>query len=662
MWLKFVVRSRLTEDRDYFFRVMSMADTVFLYIKSSTGKYHERRTGYDLKRDEKDIVYKSWDAFKIRFNQTGEQEFYVRLTGEDEIAIPYPAVVSMDKITVYSSTERMAISLLGGMILLMALYYLVLFFTSREKNYLFYSLFVMGFGFYLLDNWGYLGELPRPWLYHLTVDYMELVFALPVILFSLFTISYLELRKTLPVWFRLFQVNIGIIILTSMILIAFWLFSDKYPDLVYYPYRISTYLISGILILTTTVLRLRKKYKPAWYFLAASLAMIVLIAFYQQTDMEFSSDTLYASNLGVVLKNAGLHIGAVVQFLIFSIGLGQKMRHMEIARKKAQQRIIEQLRENEKLKDKVNRELEQKVQERTREIMEQKEEIEAQRDEIQLQRDVVTAQKQEIMDSIGYAKRIQNAVLPHREYLDEVMPDYFVLFRPRDVVSGDFYWVREVKNYLVVVAADCTGHGVPGAFMSMLGVSLLNEIVGKSRFDSPGEILNRLRKKIKETLTQEGKAHEQKDGMDMALVILDKESMELQYAGAYNPLYIFRTKDGQQGTLQDHPVTMENDLFQLFELKADRQPISIHEIETDFSTRTVRLQKGDTLYAFSDGYVDQRGGPRQKKFLSKNFKRFLLEIQPLTMQEQEETVADTLDDWMREIEQVDDILVMGIRV
>ena len=169
-----------------------------------------------------------------------------------------------------------------------------------------------------------------------------------------------------------------------------------------------------------------------------------------------------------------MYVAAVLQILIFSMGLAWKLRLDAKEKKISQRRIIDQLTENEKLKDKVNRELDQKVKVRTREISDQKEEIESQRDEIEAQRDLVFAQKKEITDSIGYAQRIQAAILPHKSYLDEHIPEYFVLYKPRDIVSGDFYWIKEVDSTFVIVVADCTGHGVPGAFMSMLGITLLN--------------------------------------------------------------------------------------------------------------------------------------------------------------------------------------------
>jgi serine phosphatase RsbU (regulator of sigma subunit) len=281
--------------------------------------------------------------------------------------------------------------------------------------------------------------------------------------------------------------------------------------------------------------------------------------------------------------------------------------------------------------------LEQIVKERTEEVVKQKEEIEGQRDEI-------SAKNKSITDSIEYAKRIQTAILPSEEFAKEFLPEHFILFRPRDIVSGDFYWMTKKDNLLVLIAADCTGHGVPGAFMSMLGVSFLNEIINRHNVTKASEILNSLRTDIKKTLGQEGKEGEAKDGMDIALCIIDLENMKMQYSGAYNPLYLFRNNE-------------------FIEVKADRMPIGIYIKEKDsFTNNEIDLQKGDVFYIFSDGFQDQFGGEDGQKFKTKNYKKLLLDIHQKPMAEQREILDTTVDAWRGDWEQVDDIIIMGIRV
>ncbi len=258
--------------------------------------------------------------------------------------------------------------------------------------------------------------------------------------------------------------------------------------------------------------------------------------------------------------------------------------------------------------------------------------------------ELISHQKQEITDSIRYASRIQTAVLPSPTILSEALKEHFVLFLPRDIVSGDFYWFTRLGNKMVLVAADCTGHGVPGAFMSMLGVSFLYEIVNKEGIMQPAEILNRLREFVKLTLSQTGKKDEQKDGMDISLSMLDLENMKLEWAGAYNPLVLIRNEE-------------------VIEYKADKMPVAIHITDhKPFTNHEIDLKEGDVFYMFSDGFPDQFGGEDGRKFMSKRFKQLLLDIHHKPMEEQKEILHQEHLSWRGSIEQIDDIVVFGVRV
>ncbi len=289
-------------------------------------------------------------------------------------------------------------------------------------------------------------------------------------------------------------------------------------------------------------------------------------------------------------------------------------------------------------------------------------EIRSQKEEVEAQRDLVIVQKQEITDSINYAQRIQTAVLPNKEFMDAILPEYFVLFKPRDIVSGDFYWIKEVQDHLVLVGADCTGHGVPGAFMSMLGITLLNNLIGDRCFNAPGAILGQLRLQVKELLVKEGNGEAQKDGMDMVVAILNKTTRELHYSGANSPLYIIRNKALQAEKELASYQSMENDDFLLFELKGDKQPVGVHWVETDFTSLTVKLHEQDTIYMFSDGIVDQFGGSDRKKYKSVNFKKLLLSIQGESLEKQKQLMDGAFETWRGENEQIDDVCVVGVRI
>jgi serine phosphatase RsbU (regulator of sigma subunit) len=306
--------------------------------------------------------------------------------------------------------------------------------------------------------------------------------------------------------------------------------------------------------------------------------------------------------------------------------------------------MVTKLREyfNE-LKD-LNRNLEQKVDQRTKEIRQQKEEIETQRDEITQQRDQLSVKNKEINDSIFYARNIQEALLPEENQFEKNLPDHFILFKPRDIVSGDFYWIKQIRKEVIFTAADCTGHGVPGAFMSMLGMSFLNEIVQDNKKLQPNQILNELREQVKTALKQESEETKSKDGMDMALVKLNTDTLNLEFAGAYNPLYIIRNG-------------------KLIVYKADRMPIGAQvKEENTFTNQKIKLQQGDILYMFSDGYPDQFGGPNNKKFTKKRFKELLIEISNKSLHEQKRLLDQKHKDWMGQNTQLDDILIIGVKI
>jgi len=300
---------------------------------------------------------------------------------------------------------------------------------------------------------------------------------------------------------------------------------------------------------------------------------------------------------------------------------------------------------------KMNRELEDKVKERTKEVVMQKEEIEAQKEEIEaqldlatLQRDTISSQKEQILDSIRYAERIQAAILPPIDHLSDHLSDHFILFKPRDIVSGDFYWTKKQGDKLLVAVADCTGHGVPGAFLSMLGISSMNEIINHNEELRASEILEKLRNFMITSLHQTGSKGETQDGIEIALCIIDRKAGTLEFSGANRPVYLVRGNSVQN-------------------LKPDRMPIGIYDHQVrPFTNQKVKFKKNDALYLFSDGYVDQLGGPRRKTFRSRRFRELLTEVQNEAMENQKRHLNDALTKWQGEVEQIDDILVIGIKL
>lgn len=296
--------------------------------------------------------------------------------------------------------------------------------------------------------------------------------------------------------------------------------------------------------------------------------------------------------------------------------------------------------------------LESKIKERTKQIRNAKEKIEH--------------SHKQITDSINYASKIQKAVLPSLKMIEAVFPEYFILYKPRDVVSGDFYWSKTYKNYIILIAADCTGHGVPGAFVSMLGISFLNEITQYSKVwesdKKASQILELLRNKVKVALRQQDEATNSRDGMDLALCIIDLDTKVMQFAGANNPLCIIRN-----APINDSNVSIRKSEtkggFTISQIKADPMPIGVYSKERPFNNYEIQLQSNDKLYLFSDGFIDQFGGNEGKKFMTSNFRSLLLDIHSQTMDKQKETLEKTLKEWMgNNYKQIDDVLVMGIKI
>jgi len=285
----------------------------------------------------------------------------------------------------------------------------------------------------------------------------------------------------------------------------------------------------------------------------------------------------------------------------------------------------------------------------------QNEEITAQRDEIKKQKEIVETVHLEISESIDYATRLQEAILPEEKVLNKYLSEFFVLFKPKDKVSGDFYWWSHIDNYTIITAADSTGHGVPGAFMSMLGSSFLREIVQKGFVTDTGIILSKLRKEIIKSLKQKGEMGEQKDGMDMSIISINYETNVVQFSGANNPLYIITKRE----LSYFNPLAgFEN----FYEIKPDKMPIAIYEKMDDFKVHEIQLEKGDMLYMFSDGYADQFGGPKGKKFKYKPFKRLLSENRNKSMAEQKEILSKAFESWRGDLEQVDDVVILGVKL
>jgi serine phosphatase RsbU (regulator of sigma subunit) len=273
---------------------------------------------------------------------------------------------------------------------------------------------------------------------------------------------------------------------------------------------------------------------------------------------------------------------------------------------------------------------------------------------IEIQKEEVDEKNEEIISSLRYAKRLQEALLPPKNLLESFFKEnYFIIYNPRDIVCGDFYWARKIKTtprdgksyeFLLVAVADCTGHGVPGAFMSLLGSNFLHQSAVEKDVNTPAQALDFLNQKIITTLNHGYGEEKIRDGMDISLIAIDLETKQLAYSGANNPVYIVRNKS-------------------LETLKANKQAIgNMNEVTLPFDNVITQLQDGDCIHLFTDGYADQFGGPKGKKLMRKQFEEVLIENSEKTMQEQKQALENTYNNWKGNLEQVDDVCVVGIRI
>jgi len=314
--------------------------------------------------------------------------------------------------------------------------------------------------------------------------------------------------------------------------------------------------------------------------------------------------------------------------------------------------------------------------------------ISKQKDEVEAKKKLLEEKNKEVFDSINYAKRIQQALLQAEEHVSSKFPPHFILFKPKDIVSGDFYWSAEKNNHLFIAVVDCTGHGVPGAFMSMLGISFLNDIVSTNILLHPSEILDKLRDRVIKELNQTGKGGDSKDGMDISLLRFDTLTKKIEWAGANNPLYIVKGEklkvkseklkvnseelkvkslsSYKVDVILDSPSVIPNECeesnIQLYELKGDKMPIGFHENIVPFTNHSIEVNDSDKLYIFSDGFADQFGGEHGKKYKYKALKELLLQNYQIPMQEQKEIFLQAFENWKGSLEQVDDVCLIGLSI
>lgn len=612
-----------------------ITDRADLYEVSNGKVVRQWQNGDMIPFDDKTFDHRK-SIFPIEFEESETKFFYLILESDGEV-INLPMVFWEER-AFYKTDYRNNLfhGFYFGVLALVVFIFFFFYILLKEVSFLYYILYV-AFQFLLQFSLeGFTHQYFFSNQVYLSNASVLLSAAGTVFFVILYATSFMKIRERSPGWNKYFNgILIGLSVITIMVL---------FPGVtraISYPIINLLSLVGTVSIIIAIFVFRRRGYAINNAF---ALGFILLIA---------GAVIFILGNLGVLgdanVSQMALKISSGLEILALSISMAGKYKELQEEKEKAQEKAL------------IN--LESIVEERTAKIQEQQKEIKA--------------QHKDMLDSIKYAQRIQGAILPTDEHVKEVIPDSFIYYQPRDIVSGDFYFVEEVHTsggdrISLFAAVDCTGHGVPGAFMSFLGNNYLMQSTKIEHVNTTGEALDFLNKGIFKSLKIEEnvkKGIQINDGMDMTLCGINHTTQELYFSGAKNPILIITDAsnlDKWENVDADKKIMSESidEGKILIEVKGDKRPIGLYGELSDekFTTNKLPIQTGDIIISYSDGYIDQFGGPRNKKFGTKRFKRLLLDISSLPMDQQHEQISNTIDNWKGDTENLDDILVMGVRV
>jgi len=644
-WLRFTLTNHSSKTDFIFETGRTVTNKVEFFEVEEKRAVQHYISGDDFAYNDKKIIHRK-NLFPIALEQNESKTFYVKLESDGELL--FAPIIVHDHMGFFAEDfkDQFTNGFYYGLIALVVIIYFFFFIFLRDRSFLFYILYAFSQGIlqFSLDGYSHHHIFPKGGYF---TSHLLLFFAGLTVLFSLTYVNhFLNLKKHSQGLLKIFNISrfaIGLIIIMSLI-----------PGPLY---ELSFPIINGaslfsVLLAAYAIIRLRTKGVEVDLFFA--LAFIILI---------IGGVVFILGNISVVgdkmISLGALKISSALEFVILSISMSNKYGKLKKEKELAQKEALITLEEKNALMDESNTKLERQVKERT--------------SEIELQKEELSKINEEIVSSIKYALRIQEAILPSDEHVNLLIPNSFILYRPKDVVSGDFYFIEatstanvsDASRFVLVAAVDCTGHGVPGAFMSIVGNNLLTQTLTKSAVSSPGEVLNYLNEGVNRTLrrTIDGKAIS--DGMDIAMCALNHDHTKLFFAGAKNPLYLSRHKSvfDQNDIPEAMHVIAETEDVVLLEIKGDKHPIGNSSDELiPFINHTIDLMVDDQIYVFTDGYADQFGGPKSKKFNYRRFRELLIKISSMPMADQKATLETEFIKWLGTEEQIDDVLVISFKI
>jgi serine phosphatase RsbU (regulator of sigma subunit) len=615
-WVKFVIKNIDTVSNEFLLEAARpVTNVVNLFTVYNNGNVVAFNNGDGIPFNKRIIKHRKI-LFPVHFAPKEKLTFYLQLRSDGEVLQLPIKLWHPEALMKKDYGEQYMFGIYYGILIFVIIIYFFFYIALREKSFLFYVLYVFSIMMLQmsLDGLSYQFLWPNMvwWGNHIVVmgAAFTQVFALT------YAKSFLKLKKILPRFNRLFNIFIAL-----SLICLFFTFFNGYLYTISFPFVNILSLFSIFLILVTIVVSKRKHEHVSLFFALGFLTLITGVIIFILSNINAIPGNFLTEN--------AMKFGTSVEIIFLSLSMANKYGEIQQEKEKAQAESLKVAEENERLIREQNTILEQKVTERTFEVVKQKA--------------IIEQKNKDILDSIYYARRIQHALLASDGILNRNLDQHFVLYKPKDIVSGDFYWAHETNNNFLIAVCDCTGHGVPGAFMSLLNISFLNEVTVEKRITKPDLILDHVRDSIIHALNTE-QNEESRDGMDCVICNFDMKNLNIEFACSNNPLWIIRSNE-------------------LIEFKPDKMPVGNHtDNSKPFTLQSFKLQKGDIIYIFSDGYADQFGGPLGKKFKYSQLEILLISIHNKPMNEQKEILNETIGSWKGELEQVDDICIIGIRI